>query len=155
MRSAVAPMATLIISTRRPMASPEASQPSRKSSDALAAPPTVYIVTPNRAIRTGLQGLVSGMGLTAKSFPDGESFVSQFRPRPRSCLLLDLDLPGMSGLDVLDRLHEISAELPVIAIGKCYDVTLAVGAMQRGAVDYFEKPFSDHVLRARLEEMIL
>ena len=137
------------------MASPKATKhPARKSSDSLAVVPTVYIVTSNRTMRTSLQGLVSGLGFAAKSFRDGESFLSQFRPRPHSCLLLDLDLPGMSGLELLDRLREISAELPVITIGDSYDVSLAVAAMQKGAVDYFEKPFVDHALKTRLEETI-
>jgi FixJ family two-component response regulator len=61
----------------------------------------------------------------------------------------------MSGLELLERLREIPAELPVITIGESYDVSLAVAAMQRGAVDYFEKPFVDHALRTRLEETIL
>jgi FixJ family two-component response regulator len=138
------------------MASPKATNhPARRATDSLAAVPTVYIVTSNRAMRTSLQGLVSGLGYAAKSFRDAESFLSQLRPRPHSCLLLDLDLPGMSGLELLERLREIPAELPVITIGESYDVSLAVAAMQRGAVDYFEKPFVDHALRTRLEETIL
>lgn len=122
--------------------------------EALAAVPTVYIVTPNRATRASLQGMVSGLGYAAKSFRDGESFLRQFRPRAHSCLILDLDLPGMSGLELLERLQEMAAELPAIALGESYDISLAVAAMRLGAIDYFEKPFVDRVLIARVEETI-
>lgn len=138
------------------MASPKVgAQGGSKPSDSLAAVPTVYIVTSNRSMRASLQGMVSGLGYAAKSFRDAESFLSQFRPRPHSCLILDLDLPGMSGLQLLERLQEMAAELPAIAIGESYDISLAVAAMRLGAVDYFEKPFVDHMLIARLEETIL
>lgn len=126
-----------------------------KIQDSLSAVPTVFIVTANRAMRESLQGLVSDLGYAAKSFPDAESFLRHFRRRPHACVILDLALPKMSGMELLETLHGMAPELPVIAIGDSYDVTSAVGAMQRGAVDYFEKPFVDRALISRLEETIL
>ena len=148
-------MATPVPHQRSVMTIQELGPKPSRQPDLVSPLPTVYIVSGSRSMRTSLQGLVSGLGYAAKSFPDAESFLGQHRLRKHACLILDLNLPGMSGLDLLDRLQEADPELPVIALGEGYDVTLAVAAMRHGAIDYFEKPFSDHRLAVRVEETVV
>jgi len=115
---------------------------------------TVYIVDDNAEFRESTRFWLSGCGFDVQTWGDPCEAVDALARRDRSgraCLILDVRMPQLSGLDVHDRLLERGAELPVIYMSGHADVPLAVQAMQKGAVTLLEKPFDDEALEAALE----
>ena len=115
---------------------------------------TVYIVDDNADFRESTRFWLSGCGFDVQTWGDPCEAVDALARRDRSgpaCLILDVRMPQLSGLDVHDRLLERGAELPVIYMSGHADVPLAVQAMQKGAVTLLEKPFDDEALEAALE----
>lgn len=104
---------------------------------------TVLIVDDEEAVRTALAMLIESEGLTARSFASGDELLAADLPEGPACVLLDLRMPGMGGLEVQARLSEIAPELPVIFLTGFADVADAVTALKRGALDFFEKPGFD------------
>ncbi len=108
--------------------------------------PTVFIVDDDREVREALQLLMESVGLRVESFASAQEFLGQFdRTRP-GCLVLDVRMPGMSGLDLQAKLGEQPIHPPVIIITGHGDVPMAVRAVQSGALDFIEKPFNDQSL---------
>lgn len=104
---------------------------------------TVYIVDDDASVRDSLSLLLSTEGYRAKGYASCESFLEDFVPRDRSCLILDMRLPQMSGMDLQKRLIEQESFLPVIMITAFADVKTAVAAMKMRVFDFIEKPFDD------------
>jgi len=107
----------------------------------MTAEPTVFVVDDDSSTRELLAWLMKRHGIRAEIFPDARSFLSVCRPDTRGCLVLDLNMPGMSGLDLQKCLKERGVELPVIFLSGGADVPKAVHAVKEGAVDFIEKPF--------------
>ena len=106
----------------------------------------VYIVDDNEGVRHSLTLLVESTGLAALACESAQDFLDHFDPARPGCLLLDIRMPQMSGLELQARLVEDGVQLPVIIITGHADVLLAVRAMKAGAHDFFEKPFNDQLL---------
>ena len=103
----------------------------------------VYIVDDGEALRDSLAWLLDSAGYETESFESAERFLAAYSERMAGCLLLDVRMPGMSGLELYERLSQRHATLPVIFITGHGDVPMAVAALKRGAVDFIEKPFND------------
>jgi FixJ family two-component response regulator len=112
--------------------------------------PIVYVVDDDKRVREALTSLVSSMGLDVAAFESAHSFLAAKRPDSPSCLILDLRLGKVSGLDVQRQLAEGST-LPVIFISGHGDVPSSVRAMKAGAIEFLTKPFSDVELRQAIE----
>ena len=114
--------------------------------DALTVDPIVYVVDDELAVCRALARLLRAAGLSAETFPSAEAFLLHpLAARPR-CLVLDIRLPGPSGLDLQDALTRVGHDVPIIFITGHGDVPTTVRAMKGGAVDFLQKPFSDQDL---------
>jgi RNA polymerase sigma factor (sigma-70 family) len=117
-------------------------------------PPTVYVVDDDASTRELLAWLMKRQAIAARVFPDARSFLEAFRPEFPGCLVLDLDMPGMSGLDLQQHLKEQGMQLPVIFLSGRADVPKAVRAVREGAIDFIEKPFDYRRVVALIEECL-
>lgn len=114
--------------------------------------PQAHLVDDDEAIRDALSWLLKSRGIPCCTYDCAESFLAAWTPKTAGCLVLDMRMPGMSGLDCFDALRERGSELPAIFLTGHGDVPLAVGALKKGAFDFFEKPFNDNELAIRVEE---
>lgn len=116
--------------------------------------PQAYLVDDDEAIRDALSWLLKSRGLANAAFDSAESFLAAWSSEMSGCVVLDMRMSGMSGLDCFDRLRERESTLPVIFLTGHGDVPLAVATLKKGAFDFFEKPFNDNALVTRIEEAI-
>ena len=107
---------------------------------------TVFIVDDDAAIRRSLRFLLESSGLSVETYGTAEAFLDRYDPGRPGCLILDVRMPGMSGLHLQEELCARGAILPIIIITGYGEVPMAVRALQKGACDFIEKPFSDQVL---------
>ena len=107
---------------------------------------SVFVVDDDQAIRHSLKWLIESVGLRVHTFASAEEFLHAYYPGQSGCLLLDVRMPGMSGLELQAHLARQESRLPIIMITGHGDVPMAVKAMQAGAVDFIQKPFNDEVL---------
>jgi FixJ family two-component response regulator len=112
--------------------------------------PTVFVVDDDPAARRAIAWMLESVGRRVETFDCGEAFLQTHRPDRSGCLILDLRMPGMSGLTMLEELTRRGIGLPVIILTGYGEVAVAVEALQRGAVDFIEKPVDD----ARLQQCI-
>jgi RNA polymerase sigma factor (sigma-70 family) len=103
----------------------------------------VYVVDDDEAMRDSLAWLLESHGHRVVAFPSAAAFLEAYRPELRGCLVLDVRMPGMSGIELHERLRALRATLPVLFITGHGDVPMAVSAVKKGAVDFVEKPFAD------------
>ncbi len=115
---------------------------------------TVYVVDDDEAVRDSLQWLLEGKDYRVKCFDSSESFLARFDPREIACLITDIRMDGMSGLELQDRLLEKKSPLPVVFITGHGDVPMAVTTMKKGATDFIEKPFQEQQLLDLVERML-
>ena len=115
---------------------------------------TVYVVDDDEAVRDSLQWLLEGKDYRVKCFDSAESFLSRFDPREVACLIADIRMDGMSGLELQDRLLERKSPLPIVFITGHGDVPMAVTTMKKGAMDFIEKPFKEEELLGLVERML-
>lgn len=108
--------------------------------------PLVYVVDDEASIRDSLAMLLRSVGLASRTFADARSFLATYQPRPDACLVADVRMPGMSGIELQEALRTRGAELPIIIITGHGDIAMAVRAMKAGAADFIEKPFHDQTL---------
>jgi two-component system, LuxR family, response regulator FixJ len=116
--------------------------------------PTVVVVDDDDAVRTSLKLLLKSVGLPVESHPSAQEFLNRFDPERPGCLVLDIRMPGMSGLELQERLNEMHAIVPIVFITGHGDVPMAVEAMQHGAVDFIQKPFRDQDLIDRINQAL-
>lgn len=107
---------------------------------------TVHVVDDDGAIRDALAWLLGSRGLTSRTWPSAEAFLSGHDPAAPGCLVLDIRMDGMSGIELFDALAAAGSPLPVIFLTGHGDVPLAVAALKKGAFDFVEKPFNDNLL---------
>src|ERR1700693_3723766 len=111
-----------------------------------AALPTVFVIDDDRGMRQAIQDLVESVGLRAEAFTTGEEFLKKPRTADPSCLVLDVRLPQMSGLDFQQKLAELGVRVPIIFITAHGDIPMSVRALKSGAVEFLTKPFRDQEL---------
>ena len=116
--------------------------------------PVVFVVDPNRALRESLERLIRCEGWHPKSFTSGEEFLAHPFEDVPSCLLLDVSLPGLSGLELQKRVAVEHPYIPTIFLSDKSDVPTAVEAMKSGAVEFFTKPFRDNELLSAVREAL-
>jgi two-component system, LuxR family, response regulator FixJ len=110
--------------------------------------PVIYVIDDDGAVRQSLEFLLKTAGMTARGFDSATAFL-EVLPQIRSgCIVTDVRMPGVTGIDLLRRVKELGSDIPVIVITGHGDVALAVEAMKIGAVDFLEKPFDDDALLA-------
>jgi len=117
-------------------------------------PPVVYIVDDDEAVRGSLRLLLKSVGLTPHALGSAREFLSNYNPAQPGCLVLDVRMPEMSGLELQEQLNLQGAIIPVIFITGHGDVPMAVEAMQAGAFDFLQKPFRDQDLIDRIQRAL-
>ena len=118
------------------------------------SPATVFVVDDDEAVRDSLALLLRSVELAVATFSSANDFLDSYDPAAPGCLILDVRLPGMSGLELQQRLADDGADLPIVFITGHGDVPMAVRAMRRGAVDFLQKPFSDQELLDRVQQAL-
>jgi len=119
-----------------------------------ADPRTVFIIDDDRGMRAAIQDLVESVGLRAESFASGEEFLNRQRAANPSCLVLDVRLPQMSGLDFQRRLTDTGVQIPIIFITAHGDIPMSVKALKSGAVEFLTKPFRDQDLLDAIQQAL-
>jgi len=114
----------------------------------------VYIVDDDEALRDSLIWLLESTGLKALAFSSAESFLAAWHREMRGCLVLDIRMPGMSGLEMQERLLALHSALPMIFITGHGNVPMAVSALKKGAVDFIEKPFNDQDMASLIRKVL-
>jgi FixJ family two-component response regulator len=112
--------------------------------------PTVYIVDDDEAVRRSLELMFRSLGMEACGFGSGEAFLDGYQPAVPACLIADLRMPRMTGLELQEQLCSRGIQVPIIFLTGHGSVRHAVRAMEHGAVDFLEKPFEQDVLLARV-----
>lgn len=107
---------------------------------------TVFVVDDDQAMRNSLKWLIESVGVQVESFSSADDFLAQYQAGRAGCLVLDVRMPGMSGLELQEHLVERNIHIPVVIITGHGDVPMAVRAMKAGAIDFIEKPFNDEAL---------
>ena len=116
--------------------------------------PTVFVVDDDDAMRKSLTWLIGSVGLAVETYDGAAAFLAAWSDERPGCLVLDVRMPGMSGLELQDTLARRGSALPVIVITGHADVPMAVRALKAGAVDFIEKPFNDQVLLDRIHDAV-
>lgn len=116
--------------------------------------PTIYVVDDDQAVRDGLTALLDVHGHELRTFETAERFLEAVAPTATGCAILDIRMPGMSGVELQRELKRRNIPLPVIIVTGHGDVPLAVAALKAGAVDFLEKPFDSDALLASIDEAL-
>jgi two-component system response regulator FixJ len=116
--------------------------------------PIVYVVDDDPSVQRALQRTITSAGWCVATYASGATFLDAYDPAQPGCLILDLRMPQMNGLTVQERLTAMGSRLPIIFLTAFGEVATAVQAMQAGAVDFLEKPFSNQQLLLRIEQAI-
>jgi len=106
----------------------------------------VYVVDDDESVRRSLSRLLRSAGLNVETFPSAQAFLSRELPDRTACLVLDVRLPGLSGLDLQAALKQAGRAMPIVFISGSSDVPVSVQAMKEGAIDFLQKPFDDDQL---------
>jgi two-component system response regulator TtrR len=114
----------------------------------------IYVVEDDDALRDSLCWLIESAGYPVSAYSNAETFLAYLEPEARGCLVLDVRMPRMSGLELQERLIRRGQHLPIIFITGHGDVPMAVNAIKRGALDFIEKPFQDQELLARIQSVV-
>ena len=115
---------------------------------------TVFIVDDDAAVRTAMHLLLRSVGLFVETFASADDFLAQYDRNRPGCLVLDIRMPGLSGLELQERLLALGSSIPIIFITGHADVPMVVEAMQKGAFDFIEKPVRDQDLLGRISEAL-
>ena len=115
---------------------------------------TVYVVDDDEAVRDSLQWLLEGKDYRVRCFESAESFLSRYDAREVACLIVDIRMGGMTGLELQNRLIENKSPLPIVFITGHGDVPMAVDTMKKGAMDFIQKPFKEDQLLDLVERML-
>jgi len=116
--------------------------------------PTVFVVDDDEGVRNSLRFLLKSVGLATRTLDSASEFLDAYKPSQPGCLVLDVRMPGMSGLELQQQLNLRGAVIPVIFITGHGDIPMAVEAMQQGAFDFLQKPFRDQDLIDRIQRAL-
>ena len=119
-----------------------------------AAVSTVFVIDDDGGMRQAIQDLVESVGLRAEAFATGEEFLEKPRTADPSCLVLDVRLPQMSGLEFQQKLAELGVRIPIIFITAHGDIPMSVRALKSGAVEFLTKPFRDQDLLDAIQQAL-
>ena len=114
----------------------------------------VFVVDDEQAVRDSLRWLIESVGIPVRAYPTAADFLRDYDAAQPGCLVLDVRMPGMSGLDLQEELARRGAVLPTIVITAHAEVPMAVQAVKAGAVDFIQKPFSDQLLLDRVRQAL-
>jgi len=114
----------------------------------------VFVVDDDTSLRESLKNLIRSVGLRVEAFASAQEFLGSKRPNVPSCLVLDVRLPGLSGLDLQKRMAEADVEIPIIFITGHGDIPMTVQAMKAGAVEFLTKPFRDQDLLDSIQQAL-
>jgi two-component system, LuxR family, response regulator FixJ len=117
--------------------------------------PLVMVVDDDTGVRNAMRSLLKSVGLDAMLFPSAQEFLDKYDASQPGCLLLDIRMPGMSGLELQQQLNMRGAVIPVIFMTGHGDIPMAVEAMQHGAFDFLQKPFRDQDLLDRIQRAVI
>ena len=115
---------------------------------------TVYVVDDDEGVRDSLQWLLEGKDYRVRCYDSAETFLGRYDPREVACLIVDIRMGGMTGLELQDRLIERKSPLPVVFITGHGDVPMAVSTMKKGAMGFIQKPFQEEALLSLVERML-
>jgi len=115
---------------------------------------TVYVVDDDQAVRDSLSWLIESISIKVEVFSSAQEFLDNYRSENPGCLVADVRMPGISGLELQKILNEKNYTIPMILITGHGDVPMAVRALKNGAVDFIEKPFNDQVLLERVNQCL-
>lgn len=115
----------------------------------------VFVIDDDAGIRDGLQLLLETTGQTVQVYANARDFLADFTPSMNGCLLLDIRMPNMSGLELQTHLNDLHSTLPIIFISGHGDIPMAVEAMRQGALDFIRKPFREQDLLERINQALL
>lgn len=115
---------------------------------------TVFVVDDDDAVRESLAFLIRSVGLKVENFASAQDFLKSYNSARAGCLVLDIRMPGMNGLELQDKLNQMDSMLPIIFITGHGDVPMAVKAIKAGAADFVQKPFRDQELIDRIREVL-
>ncbi len=116
--------------------------------------PTVFVVDDDAGVRDSIALLIRSVGLKSQTYPSANDFLVSYVAGTPGCLVLDVRMPGMSGLELQERLEAIGSTLPIIFLTAHGDIPMAVQAVKAGAVDFIQKPFRDQALIDRIQQAI-
>jgi FixJ family two-component response regulator len=116
--------------------------------------PTVFVVDDDPSVRASIQGLLKSANLHSESFGTAEEFLRSMRSDGPSCLVLDVSLPGINGLDFQRELADAGIQIPIIFVTGHGDIPMTVKAMKSGAVEFLTKPFDDHDLLNAIQQAL-
>jgi FixJ family two-component response regulator len=116
--------------------------------------PTVFVVDDDANVRASIQGLLKFAGLRSECFETAEQFLQRKPAKGPSCLILDVSLPGMSGLDFQQQLRNAGLQIPIIFVTGYGDIPMTVKAMKSGAVEFLTKPFEDQALLDAVQQAL-
>lgn len=112
---------------------------------------TVYVVDDDPAMLAMLEAMIATLGVEVRVYASAREFLDQYRPAPIACLVCDLRMPDIDGVELQKRLKAVGAPLPMIFLTGFAEVSVAVEAMRQGALDFLEKPFSAQALLAKIQ----
>src|SRR5246127_2069273 len=118
------------------------------------AAPTVFVIDDDDLVRKSIQGMLKSVGLRSETFGTPQAFLRSTRPDAPSCLVLDVRLPGISGLDFQHELTSAGVRIPIIFITGYGDIPMTVKAMKSGAVEFLTKPFRDQDLLDAIQQAL-
>ena len=116
--------------------------------------PVVFVVDDDSSVREALRRLITSVGLTVEVFPTAQAFLKALRPEAQGCLVLDVRLPGLSGLELQRELADTGAPLPIIFLTGHGDIPMSVRAMKAGAIEFLTKPFREQDLLDAIRQAI-
>ena len=117
--------------------------------------PIVYLVDDDDAVRDSLSLLMKSVGLASREFASATEFLAAYEPDQYGCLVLDIRMPGMSGLELQQELRRRQSTLPIIFISAHGDIPMAVEAVRQGASDFIQKPFDDGELVVKVRDALV
>lgn len=116
--------------------------------------PTVFVVDDDEAVRHFLRGLIVSVNLRVQAYASAQEFLEAYQQGSPGCLVLDIRMPGMSGLELQQELNARGIDLPIIVLTGHGSVQVAVHAMKAGAIDFIEKPFNNELLLDRVQKAV-
>src|SRR5271168_3186593 len=119
-----------------------------------AGAPTVFVVDDDAGVRASIQRLLKSAGMRSESFSTAEEFLRSKRPDAPSCLVLDVSLPGVNGLEFQHDLADAGIQIPIIFVTGHGDIPMSVKAMKSGAVEFLTKPFLDEDLLNAIQQAL-